>query len=64
VPSDVTFSGNELFVYVESLSFNTSTFARIDLNVVPLPAAGLLFPASLACLGYLDRRRKATVPGA
>jgi len=32
-PSDVRFSGNQLFINVESLSFNSSTFARINLVV-------------------------------
>jgi hypothetical protein len=31
--SDVRFTGNELFVNVESLTFNSSTFVRINLNV-------------------------------
>ena len=31
-PDDISFSGNQLFVNVESLSFNTSTFARINLT--------------------------------
>lgn len=35
--SDIRFVGNELFVNVESLSFNPSTFARINLEVVGGP---------------------------
>lgn len=31
--SDVRFVGNELFINVESLSFNSTTFVRIDLGV-------------------------------
>lgn len=34
---DVTFSGNELIVNVESLSFDASTFARIELQISQAP---------------------------
>jgi len=59
--SDVTFSGNTLQVNVESLPFNTSTFARINLpveggpNPVPVPAAAWLFGSGLAALVALKR---------
>ncbi len=59
--SDVTFSGNTLQVNVESLPFNTSTFARINLTVeggpspVPVPAAAWLFGSGLAALVALKR---------
>lgn len=65
--NDVTFSGNKLEVNVESLPFNTSTFARIDLTVeggpspVPVPAAVWLFGSGLAMLGRMAKR---TMPSA
>ena len=67
--SDVTFSGNQLFVNVESLFFNPSTFARINLAAevspvtppptapVPLPGALPLLIAGVASLGFVSRRR-------
>ena len=36
--SDLSFAGDQLFVNVENLTFNPSTFARIDLNVSGGPA--------------------------
>ncbi len=60
--SDVKFFGNKLEVNVESLPFNTSTFARIDLTVeggpspVPVPAAVWLFGSGLATLVAMRRR--------
>jgi preprotein translocase subunit SecF len=56
-PGDVTFTGNELFINVESLRYDRNTFARIDLlvegNLPPVPEpgtwalmlGGLLLPA-------------------
>lgn len=59
--SDLTFVGNTLEVNVQGLSFNPSTFARIDLtslNPVPLPAAVWLFGAGLIGLGALANRKR------
>lgn len=59
--SDLRFSGNKLEVNVQGLSFNPSTFARIDLtslNPVPLPAAVRLFGAGLLGLGALANRKR------
>ena len=62
--SDLTFTGDQLFVNVEGLAFNTSTFARINLtsvggpSPVPLPAAGWLFGVGLFGLTGLARRKK------
>jgi PEP-CTERM motif-containing protein len=59
---DVTFSGNQLSINVEGLSFNTSTFVQIDLlseggpSAVPLPSAIWLFGSGL--LGLLGFRRQ------
>lgn len=63
-PSDLTFSGNQLLVNVEGLTFNTSTFARINLTsvggptTVPLPAAFWLFGSGLLGLIGISRRKK------
>lgn len=56
----VFFEGNELFVNVNALPFNTSTFARIELTaaVVPLPASALLLVGGLIGLGGLARIRR------
>jgi hypothetical protein len=67
-PQRVTFEGNELFVNVQGLSFNQSTFARINLTaaeapteppaeVIPLPAGMPLMLAALAVFGLVGRRR-------
>lgn len=64
-PDDITFSGNQLFVNAESLSFNTSTFARINLTAeagvahIPLPAGLPLMVSGLIGIGLLARRKKA-----
>lgn len=58
--SDVTFLGNKLEVNVEGLSFNPTTFARIDLtsvNPVPLPPAVWLFGTGLAALVVMKKRK-------
>lgn len=61
----VTFSGNELFVNVQSLRFNTSTIARINLTAeqavapVPLPAGLPLILTGLLGFGLMARRKKA-----
>jgi len=61
---DINFSGNQLFVNVESLSFNTATFARINLTAeagvapVPLPAGLPLMLSGLFGIGLLARRKK------
>ena len=62
---DVTFSGRQLFVNVEGLSFNTSTFARINLtsnggvSAVPLPASLWLFGSGLLALVGFKRVKNA-----
>ena len=66
---DVTFSGNNLFLNVEGLTFNRSSFVRIDLTVVggppqqtPVPEPGTLSlfggAAGLLLLACAWRRRK------
>ncbi len=57
--SDVTFAGNKLEVNVEGLPFNTSTFARINMGLtpVPLPAAVWLFASGLVGLAAMMRRK-------
>ncbi|WP_081251817.1 VPLPA-CTERM sorting domain-containing protein [Rhodovulum sulfidophilum] len=61
----VTFSGNELFVNVQSLPFDTSTFVRINLTseeavaAVPLPAGLPLLLSGLLGIGLQARRKKA-----
>ena len=67
--NDLIFSGNQLFVNVEGLSFNTSTFARINLtseggvNAVPLPGTIWLFcSALLALIGVRRQLNKNPVP--
>ena len=63
--SDISFTGNQLSINVEGLSFNTSTFARINLDSVggpgevPLPAAVWLFGSGLIGLIGFARRKKA-----
>ena len=63
---DVTFSGNQLFVNVEGLPFNTSSFARINLTAeatdigpapVPLPAGMPLILAGILGLGLVASRK-------
>ena len=56
--SDVTFAGNQLFVNVEGLPFDSSTFAQIDFEVVPLPPAVFMFGAAIGGLGYWRRRQR------
>ncbi len=59
IESDISFSGNQLFVNVEGLSFDTSTFARINLSSVdvpvPTPATIILFLIGLTTLGFIRR---------
>lgn len=63
-PEDITFSGNQLFVNVESLPFNTSTFARINLTAeagvapVPLPAGLTLMLSGLMGIGLVTRHKR------
>ena len=60
--NDITFLGNKLSINFESLSFNTSTIARINLvseggvSPVPIPSAAWLFVSGL--LGLLGFRRQ------
>ena len=60
--NDITFLGNKLSINFESLSFNTSTIARINLvseggvSPVPIPSAVWLFVSGL--LGLLGFRRQ------
>lgn len=54
----VTFSGSDLFVNVQSLPFDTSTFARINLTAVPLPSALILFGSAVFGIFGLTRRKK------
>jgi hypothetical protein len=63
--SDVTFRGNELFVNVESLSFNRDSFVRIGLQVeggpvaaIPEPSTYALMAVGLAAVVLSRRRRK------
>lgn len=64
ISDDISFSSNRLFVNVESLSFNTSTFARINLSAeagvtpVPLPAGLPLMLSGLLGIGLLARRKR------
>jgi len=63
-PSDVRFSGNELFINVESLPFNPSTFARVNLVVqggplpIPEPETYAMFLAGLGLMGLMVRRKQ------
>lgn len=68
--SDVSFIGNQLSVNVESLFFNTSTFARISLTAVdtpepkppvapvPLPGGLSLILAAIVGVGVVGSGRK------
>jgi hypothetical protein len=64
VSSDISFIGNELFINDESLSFNPTTFARINLVVeggpttVPVPTAIWLFGSGL--IGLVGMKRKSS----
>lgn len=61
-PTDITFSGNELFVNVESLPFNSTTFARINLSVnggplpIPEPSSYVLLGLGLGMLWAFRRK--------
>ncbi len=61
--SDVSFIGNELFVNVEGLPFNPSSFARINLvsqadpQPTPLPGSGWLLGVGLLAVGRSALRR-------
>ena len=64
--SDIAFSGNQLTVNVESLPFNTSTFARINLKSVvgssPVPEPALAWLLSFGLLGLvgITKRKKSS----
>ena len=52
LPEDVTFDGNELFInFGSGGSYSPSSFGRINLTVVPLPAAVWMFLGALGVLG-------------
>jgi len=55
--SNVTLQGNDLFVNVSGLSFNSSSFEHIDLVPVPVPAGGWLLGSGLIALGSWYRRK-------
>ena len=64
-PSDIRFTGNELFINVESLPFNPSTFARINLLVeggptlpVPEPATYAMMLGGLLLVGWAGVKRR------
>jgi hypothetical protein len=64
-PSDIRFTGNELFINVESLPFNPSTFVRVNLLVeggpvppVPEPTTYAMLLAGLAIVGWVGTRRR------
>lgn len=56
-PNRVTFDGNELFVNVQGLSFNSNSFARINLNGITDPdsdaTAAVPEPGSALALGIV-----------
>jgi hypothetical protein len=65
-PDRVSFVGNELFVNVQDLSFNTNSFARLNLNgttvsgdatAVPEPST-LLLAGTAAAVGAAMKRRR------
>ena len=55
-PSDIRFIENELFINVEGLSFNPSTFARVNIAVIPEPETYAMFLAGLGLMGFVTRR--------
>lgn len=63
-PSDIRFIGNELFINVESLPFDPSTFARVNLVVeggplpIPEPETYAMFLAGLGLMGFMTRRKQ------
>ena len=62
-PDRLDFAGNELFINVQSLTFNPTTFARINLNATAVPepsSCALLFGVGMA---ILTRRRRRTTNG-
>ncbi len=67
--NDVRFLGNRLFVNVESLNFNPTSFARINLRVVggptavPEPGTLPLMFAAVGVLAFFSAGRKAQVRG-
>jgi hypothetical protein len=55
---DLTFIGNQLFInHGDGGSFNPSSFSRINLTTVPIPAAGWLFVAGLGMIGAISRKK-------
>ncbi|ROS00265.1 hypothetical protein EDC56_2903 [Sinobacterium caligoides] len=68
INNDLAFLDNQLFVNVEGLIFNTSTFARINLtseleaSTVPLPGAAWLLGTGLITLMGLKKYRPAIIP--
>ncbi len=64
-PNRVTFQGNELFVNVQGLTFNSNSFARVNLNGTiapkPVPVPSSVLGLSIVALGgsmLLKRRIK------
>lgn len=64
-PSDVHLAGDELFINVENLKFNPSTFARVNLLVeegplspAPEPETYAMMLAGLVLIGWAGIRRR------
>ena len=61
-PDRIDFVGDELFVNVESLPFNTTTFARINLNAVAVPEpSSLLLLSGFGVSAFARRRRRTQI---
>lgn len=67
---DVTFSGNQLWVDMQGLTFNPTSFVEINLAIqdagplsaVPLPVAFWLFASALGGLGIVGMKRSFPAP--
>lgn len=62
--SDVRFEGNQLFINVENIPFNPSSFARVNLQVeggpalpVPEPASYVMMLAGVLLIGFIGLKR-------
>ena len=71
-PTDVRFEGNKLFINVEGVTFNPSSFARVNLQVeggptlpVPEPSPYAMLLAGALLMGFigLKRGRRDLLPG-